>query len=139
MRRRMKPGTVVRFPITNHDFDDGMNGWVFDAPAGLTTTQVEVHSRVATAEIFSSGRVSQTVAVDLNTNYTLSTFTRGPARFGVVLGGSELSDTDNNSSFRFSRMSFSSGSNSVVTIFGETIGSAAYFDSWRLISHAAPQ
>ncbi|MEL7448906.1 MAG: chondroitinase-B domain-containing protein [Pseudomonadota bacterium] len=133
------PGTVVRFEITNHDFDNGMSGWTFDAPSGLTTTQDETYSRGVSAEVTGAGRISQTINIEPNTNYTLSAFTQGPARLGVSLGGSEQSETDNNSAYRFTSVSFSSGANSQVTVFAETTGSGAFFDSFRLISHAAAQ
>ncbi len=130
------PGTVVRFEIMNHDFDTGTDNWVFDAPAALTTTAGEVYSRNISAEVAGGGRIAQTVTIEPNTHYTLSAFTRGPARLGVSLSGVEHSQTENHSKYKFTQLSFSASGDTAVTIFAQTTGSEAFFDSFRLISHA---
>jgi len=111
---------VGRVAINNPGFDDLAQGWTFSPGAQVTTIADDVFARGAAGRIFNtSGRISQTLAVEPNTNYAMTAFTEGPILLGANVNGSDTSGEFNNSSYRHSQFEFNSGSASSITLFAE--------------------
>ncbi len=109
---------VGRINIANSAFDNGAADWTFTSSAEITTDTDEVFARGFSGKITDvAGRISQTLTLDANTNYSLTAFTRGPVSLGVSINGVESSGDFNNSSYRFSRFDFTTGDITEVTIF----------------------
>jgi len=116
-------GYVIRYPISNSGFDNGAAGWSLTGSAAITNDANEVFARGASARIDdSAGRITQTLSIAAQTNYTLSAFTRGPVQLGVTLDGIDSSTVSENSKYRFERHQFNSGSNTTVAIFAGLAG-----------------
>ena len=117
---RPTPGAqiVKRLPLNNPGFDDLAQGWALTSGAGITTDADEVFARGVSGQITSTtGRISQTVIVEPNTNYAVTAFTQGPAVLGANVNGTETFGEFDNSEYRHSQFEFNSGSASSVTIF----------------------
>ncbi len=113
-------GAIGRVAVANAGFDAGTSGWSFTSPAVITAADGEYFSRKSSAKVdHADARVSQSLTVAANTNYTLSAFAKGPVKLGVDVGGAETGTDSNNSDYRFSSHGFNSGSNTSVTIFAE--------------------
>lgn len=103
--------------IANHDFDSGdLVGWTNNG-AALATDPLEVFSRGASVKLDNANNdISQTVAVNANTNYTASAFVKGPGKLSVTVGDATYAVEQNSSSYRFAALSFNSGTGTVAKI-----------------------
>jgi poly(beta-D-mannuronate) lyase len=103
--------------ITNHDFDSGdLSGWTNNG-AVLATDLSEVFSRGASVKVDNINYdISQTVAINANTNYTVSAFVKGPGKLSVTVGGETHSVEQNSSSYRFTSVSFNSGAGTTAQV-----------------------
>jgi poly(beta-D-mannuronate) lyase len=103
--------------LVNHDFDSGdLSGWANNG-ASLTTDLSEVFSRGASVKVDSiNSEISQTVSVNVNTNYTASAFVQGPGKLSVTVGDETYSVEQNSSSYRFISVSFNSGTGTSAQI-----------------------
>lgn len=109
-------GYVGRVDIINSGFD-ATAGWVFTAPATVSNSASDIFSG-PTAVVSGAGSLAQNVALDPNTTYTMTAFTKGPVQLSITSGGDTARLDDFNSDYRLSTLSFnttSSGS-AVVTI-----------------------
>ncbi|MFK7886799.1 MAG: chondroitinase-B domain-containing protein [Gammaproteobacteria bacterium] len=109
-------GYVGRVDVTNANFD-ATGGWDLSAPATFTTNASEVFSGT-TAVVSGGGSLSQEVALDPNTTYTLTAFTKGPVQLNVTNGANTTTLDDDNSDYRLSTLRFdtTSSGNAVVSI-----------------------
>ena len=114
----MSRGFVKQVAITNHDFDNGLDGWT-NSGAVLATDAAEVFSRGNSIKLDSpTASVSQSVTLEPNTNYTLSAFVKGHAKLQVVMGEETVSgDLSSTDQFRFATVSFNSGDATSAEIF----------------------
>jgi len=107
------PGTVhvAMVEIANHDFDSGdFTGWVNDS-GEIEIDPEETFSRGASLKLDSNdAKVSQTVTVIPNTNYTLSSFIKGVGKLSVLVGGTTYYAEQDSSSYKFTSATFNSGS-----------------------------
>ena len=109
---------VKRVPLNNPGFDDSVNGWTFTAGTQVTNVASNIFARGASGQITNTtGRISQTVTVEPNTNYAITAFTKGPTILGANVGGTEVVGEFNNSEYRHSQFEFNSGSQTSVTLF----------------------
>ena len=125
--------------IDNAGFENSLNDWVQTEPASSSGVE---RSGSGSAKLSGSGaRISQTINVSTNTNYTLTAYISGSGTLGVTVGGStsddDVSDTDSNSTFEQAQVSFNSGSNSSVTIFGAYNGDEGRFDDFSIVSNGS--
>jgi poly(beta-D-mannuronate) lyase len=97
--------------LTNHDFDTGdFNGWTNNG-ASLTTDSAEVFSRGVSVKIDNiNSNIAQTATVSADTNYTASAFIQGPGKLSVTVDGQTYAAEQSSSSYRFTSVSFNSGS-----------------------------
>ena len=110
-------GHVVSIPITNHDFDSlDLTGWV-NTGAEVIVNNDEVFSRGSSVKVDSaSDAIEQTVTVTPNTNYTFSAFVKGVGAISAVVGDTVHSANQINDDYRFTSVSFNSGTATEVTI-----------------------
>jgi len=110
-------GHVVSVPITNHDFDSAdLIGWV-NTGAEVIVNNDEVFSRGSSVKVDSaSDAIEQTVTVTPNTNYTFSAFVKGVGAISVMVGDTVYSANQINDDYRFTTVSFNSGTATEVTI-----------------------
>jgi len=134
--------SAINAPITlaqtidNPGFENSLNDWVQTEPASSSGVE---RTGSGSAKLSGSGaRISQTISVSTNTNYTLTAYISGSGTLGVTVGGStsddDISDTGSNSTFEQAQVSFNSGSNSSVTIFGAYNGDEGRFDDFSIAS-----
>lgn len=110
-------GYVIRYPINNHDFDDGADGWIFSGTTEVSSDSDQVFSRGFSAVVSGTGNLTQNISLQENTIYTLSAFVKGAGEFGVVLDdGSEHMATDSSNDFEFRSVTFNSGDNTEAKI-----------------------
>jgi len=108
---------VAKVNIANHDFDSGdLTGWS-STEGGIETDPEDVFSRGSSLKLDSNtGVVTQTVAVVANTNYTLSAFVKGTAKLSVVVDGITYYSDQESSSYKFTSVTFNSGSGTSAVI-----------------------
>lgn len=111
------PRYINPVQISNDDFQlTDLSGWT-SVGAELTTESTEVFSGGSTVKLNSLGdSLSQTLSVTPNTNYTLSAYIAGPGRLTAVVDGNTYSAAANQDSYRFTTLSFNSGSGTSVVI-----------------------
>ena len=95
--------------IANANFDSQtLAGWT-NTGAEVTSQQDEVFSRGSSVKLDSqTDKLTQTITVTANTNYTLSAFVKGVAKLSAKVNGSTYSVDENTSDFRFTSVSFNS-------------------------------
>lgn len=110
-------GHVISVPINNHDFDSfDLSGWV-NTGAEIIINNEEVFSRGSSVKVDSaSDSVEQTITVMPNTNYTFSAFVKGVGAISVLVGDTVYSANQINDNYRFTKVSFNSGTSTEVTI-----------------------
>ncbi|TCS35902.1 polysaccharide lyase 6 family protein [Reinekea marinisedimentorum] len=126
---------VAEVEIDNYDFDNGSTGWNL-ADAYISEDSTVVFSRGSSAYIdVAGGIISQEVSIEANTNYTLTAFVNGEATLGAEVDGIDYTTATSASDYELATVSFNSGSATSITVYGTAVGSAAAFDSFRLVSH----
>jgi len=119
-RPQKSKGYVVRIPISNDDFEDGATGWTLTSPDILTNNANDVFAgNLAIAIDNATDRVSKSLTIQANTNYSLSAFINGKVQLGVILNGVEQGSDSNYSSYKFANHTFNSNTNTTVTIFAK--------------------
>ena len=110
-------GHVVSVPIDNHDFDSAdLTGWV-NTGAEVIVNPDEVFSRGSSVKVDSaSDAIEQTLTVLPNTNYTFSAFVKGTGALSVTVGNTFHSANQISDSYKFTTVSFNSGTATEVTI-----------------------
>ncbi|WP_426370335.1 chondroitinase-B domain-containing protein [Pseudocolwellia sp. HL-MZ7] len=110
---------VAVVPLANHDFDSGdFTGWTNNGGV-IETDAEEIFSRGASLKLDSNAaNVSQSVSVTANTNYTLSAFVKGTAKLSALVGGVTYYSDQDSSSYKFTSVTFNSGSATTAVISG---------------------
>lgn len=107
---------INKVEISNSDFDNQADGWT-NVDVTVTTAQDEVFSRGSSIKLDSvDDRLSQTVAVTANTNYTLSAYVKGAGKLSATVDGVTYSVDENSSSYTFTSISFNSGNGTSLEI-----------------------
>ncbi len=122
-------------PLANPGFESEFDGWETTDPIALS--DISQSGNYSAKVEGSSGRISQTVSVSANTNYTLSAWVANNGTIGATVNGSNNSASgggDGNSAFELVSVSFNSGSASSITIYGAYDGETARFDDFTLDS-----
>ena len=117
--------------LANPGFESSWSGWNDTDPSAISS---DSHSGSKSAKITGSGgKVEQTVSIDANTNYTLSAYVLEKGTIGVIAGGTDTNDGGDFSDWTEVTVSFNSGSNTSVTIYGKYNGGTGRFDDFSLI------
>lgn len=116
--------TIQVLNINNNAFDSGdFSAWTTTG-ATIVSTDQEAFSRSHSAQVVGgTGEISQSVAVNSNTNYTLSAFVKGEGSLKVDVDGQQFSTDQDSSSYRFTSVSFNSGAATSVDISGTVVNS----------------
>jgi len=126
--------TSFSFAVTlnNPGFENNFNGWDDIEPSSISSVE---RSGTKAAKISgSSGRISQNVNIDTNSDYLLTAYIRGSGTLGARVGGNNVTtNVSNSSGFQKAEVSFSSGSSSSVEIFGAYNNSEGRFDDFTLV------
>jgi len=117
--------------ITNPGFESRFDGWNDIDPSSISSVRF---SGSRSAKISgSAGQVRQQVSVTPNSTYRLSAYIRGAGTLGVDLGPSDVDvDASNGSNWRQSVVTFSTTSQTSVTIFGRYNQAEGRFDDFAL-------
>jgi len=119
--------------ITNAGFEDGFDGWEDKNSAAISSDE---YTGSKAAKITSSGgRFEQDVEVIANTDYELSAYIEGDGKIGVTIDGERTRLTGGgDDEYEKVTVSFNSGSETTITIWGEYNDGTARFDDFTLTS-----
>ena len=100
---------ISQIAIQNANFDtQDLAGWT-NSGAAVTTEAAEVFSRGSSVKLDSQAdSLTQTVAVDADTNYTLSAFIKGVAKLSATINGVTYTADQNTTGYKFTSISFDS-------------------------------
>ncbi|WP_422359554.1 polysaccharide lyase family 7 protein [Reichenbachiella sp.] len=126
---KMAAGDVVS--LTNPGFESSWTGWNDSDPSAISG---DANSGSKSAKITGSGgKAEQTVSVSPNTNYILSAYIQDKGTIGVIAGSNDYNDGGDFNDWTQVSVSFNSGSNSSITIYGKYNGGTGRFDDFSLI------
>lgn len=121
--------------IQNASFESNWDGWQDVDPSSISSN---AYSGSRAAKISgSSGYFSQQVSVQQNTNYELKAYVKGGGKIGTSIGGATQSATGVNSSYTPISVSFNSGNETQITIFGQYHSQEGRFDDFTLTATAS--
>jgi len=117
--------------IQNPGFENGFNDWNDVEPSAISSVE---RSGTKSGKISgSSGRLSQTISVDQNTNYTLTAYVRGSGKVGASIGGvEETKSVSGSSGWTKAEVTFNTGTQSTISIFAAYNGGQGRFDDFSL-------
>lgn len=116
--------------LSNPGFESDWSGWNDSDPSAISG---DSHAGSKSAKVTgSSGGFEQTVTVLANTNYSLSAFILEKGIIGVSVGGSDYNDGGDYNDWTSVSVSFNSGSNTSITIYGKYNGGTGRFDDFSL-------
>ncbi|MDW3209921.1 MAG: polysaccharide lyase family 7 protein [Reichenbachiella sp.] len=117
--------------LSNPGFESSWSGWNDTDPSALSS---DSHSGSKSAKITgSSGKVEQSVSVSQNTNYVLTAYVLEKGTIGVIAGSNDYNDGGDYDDWTEVSVSFNSGSNSSIIIYGKYNGGTGRFDDFALI------
>lgn len=120
--------------IDNSSFENDWTDWTDSDPSAISSSDAYSGSKSAKLS-GSGGGFSQTVSVSANTDYVLSAWILGSGAIGATAGSnSTTSNVTDASSWQEATVTFNSGSNSSVTIFGSYYDDEGRFDLFSLES-----
>ena len=126
---KMAAGDVIS--LTNPGFESSWAGWNDSDPSAISG---DAHSGSKSAKITgSSGKAEQTVSISQNTNYILSAYIQDKGTIGVIAGSNDYNDGGDFNDWTQVSVSFNSGSNSSITIYGKYNGGTGRFDDFSLV------
>ena len=125
--------TAATINITNAGFEDDFDGW---ETSGSTAISNDEYKGSKAAKITkSSSRFEQDIDVDKNTDYELSAYINGDGKIGVDIDGDRTRLTGGgDDKYEKVTVSFNSGSETTITIWGEYNDDTARFDDFTLTS-----
>jgi len=123
--------------ITNPGFEDGFDGWTTKDPAVISS---HANTGSSAAKITGDiGKFEQTVQVNVNTNYILTAYVSGTGKIGATVNGERFRRTGggeyiSESEYEYEKItvSFNSGSQTSIIIWGNYYGDIARFDDFVL-------
>ncbi len=113
----MSEAHIGKVSISNHDFDSGdFTGWTNNG-AEISLASDDVFSRGYSLRVDDlADFIEQVIAVEPNTNYTLSSFVKGHGLLSVNVGGIVYEGAQSKDEFTFTSVSFNSADETSVTI-----------------------
>lgn len=129
----MSAANAASVNINNPGFEDGFDGWYDKDPSAISSDE---HSGKKAAKISaSSGKFEQEVSVEANTDYELTAYINGTGKLGVTVDGERIRRTGGgDDEYEKVTVAFNSGSETIVTIWGNYYGETARFDDFALTS-----
>ena len=119
--------------ITSAGFEDSFEGWETTSPAAISSD--EYTGSKAAKITGSGGKFTQDVEVEADTDYELSAYINGDGKIGVTIDGERTRLTGGgDDEYEKVTVSFNSGSETTVTIWGEYNDGTARFDDFTLTS-----
>ncbi len=121
--------------IQNPGFENNFSDWDEIDPASVSS--VERSGRKSAKINGNSGKLSQIIRVDQNTNYVLTAYVRGSGKVGATVAGSDTStNVSNSSSWQKAEVAFNTGSQSQITVFAAYHSAQGRFDDFSLVKGA---
>ena len=121
--------------IENPSFESKFDGWDDVDPSAISK---DAYAGSKSAKITgSAGLVEQSVSVEANTNYILSAYVLESGTIGVEVDGDDISASGGGDDWEKVEVSFNSGSDTSVTIYGAYGGDTGRIDSFALESSTA--
>jgi len=119
--------------IENEGFEDSFTGWKDKDPSSISSDE---RSGSKAAKITGDGgKFEQDVTVKANTNYQLTAYIEGTGKIGATVDGTRYTRTGGgDDKYEQVTVSFNSGSETSITIFGNYYGAEARFDDFALES-----
>ena len=119
--------------IENEGFEDSFTGWEDTDPSSISSDE---RSGSKAAKITGDGgKFEQDVEVEANTNYELTAYIDGTGKIGATVDGTRYTRTGGgDDEYEQVTVSFNSGSETSITIFGNYYGAEARFDDFALES-----
>ena len=123
--------------ITNAGFEDGFDGWTTKDPTAISS---HANTGSAAAKISGdSGKFEQEVKVERDTNYILTAYISGTGKIGATVNGERFRRTGggeyiSESEYEYEKItvSFNSGSETTITIWGNYYDNTSRFDDFVL-------
>ncbi|MDT0594814.1 chondroitinase-B domain-containing protein [Glaciecola petra] len=111
------PAKVQVIALNNTGFDSGdLSAWT-NTNASITSMSDDAFAKGNSAQVQGAdGIISQSVAIQANTNYTFSAFVKGDGQLSAMVDGQSYSASNDSSSYRFTSLSFNSGAATSVTL-----------------------
>ena len=117
--------------ISNSGFESSFDNWEDTEPSAISSD--EYTGSKAAKITGSSGKFQQDITVDANTDYQLTAYISGHGKIGATIDGtSYTSSSSGNDDYELVTLSFNSGSETSVTIFGSYDGDEGRFDDFAL-------
>ena len=125
------PVTLAADQILNPGFESNFNNWDDTDPSSISSVE---RSGSKSAKISgSSGRVSQTISVDQNTEYTLSAYVSGSGSVGATVNGqSTIKNVSNSSGWTKAQVTINTGSQNTIKVFAKYYKKQGRFDDFVL-------
>jgi len=119
--------------INNAGFEDGFDNW---ETSGSTAISSDEYKGSKAAKITASqSRFEQAIDVEKNTDYELSAYINGNGKIGVTIDGERTRITGGgDDEYKKITVSFNSGSEDSIVIWGEYNDGTARFDNFTLTS-----
>ena len=119
--------------ISNPGFESSFDNWEDTEPSAISSD--EYTGSKAAKITGSSGKFQQDITVDTNTDYQLTAYISGHGKIGATIDDtSYTSSSSGNDDYELVTLSFNSGSETSVTIFGSYNGDEGRFDDFALES-----
>ena len=119
--------------ISNAGFEDDFDNWETEDSVAISSD--EYTGSKAAKITSSSGKFQQDVVVEEDTDYELSAYINGDGKIGVTIDGDRTRLTGGgDDEYEKVTVSFNSGSETTITIWGEYNDDTARFDDFTLTS-----
>lgn len=117
--------------LSNAGFESSWSGWNDTDPSAISSSS---HSGSKSAKITGSGaKFEQTVSVSANTNYILTAYVLEKGTVGATVGSSDYNDGGDYNDWTQVSVSFNSGGNTNITVYGKYNGGTGRFDDFSLV------
>lgn len=124
--------------LDNNGFESKWDNWTDTEPSAISSS--DSYSGSYSAKVTGSkGRFERSVAIDSDTNYTLTAYVKGAGTVGADVGSNTYSDNIDASDWTAVSVDFNSGSTTSITIFGEYYSDDGRFDNFSLVSSTSSE
>jgi len=130
------PSFAVTGEILNPGFENSFSEWDDTDPSSISSLE---RSGSRSAKISGGkGRVSQTINVEQNSEYTLSAYVRGSGSIGLNVNGvSTIKNVSNSSGWTQAQVTVSTGSHTTLKVFAKYYKKTGRFDDFVLTKVAS--
>lgn len=118
--------------IINPSFEQNFSGWTEIDPTAVSGVAFDGAKSAKFEGV--GARVQQVIPVTKNTEYTLSAYILEDANIGARVGNTTFSKATSNSDWAQTQVTFNSGEETEIVIFGEYSGAEGRVDAFQLSS-----